>query len=159
MSSVWSLEALSAWIPRSLRLRGMGMSIKAMNWCRELNGLSGTQKSILMHICDRYNDEFGYAWPSISRMARDTGWGDRTITRTLRSLESRNLIACFRQFYAHDGSPASNRYYLPCFGAVPHKGQVFLVGGSFDYEGTWEPDFETDQSQLWERYGLTDTTY
>ncbi len=139
-------------------MRGLAVSIKAMNWCRELDGLSGTQKSILMHICDRYNDEFGYAWPSISRMARDTGWGDRTITRALRSLETRKLIASYRQFYAHDGSPASNRYYLPSFGPVPKKGQVFLVGGSFDFEGQWEPDFETDQDHLLQRYGLPDTS-
>lgn len=137
-------------------MRGLDMSIKAMNWCRDLDGLSGTHKSILMHICDRYNEEFGYAWPSISRMAKDTGWGVRTITRALRSLESRKLIASYRQFYAHDGSPASNRYYLPSLGPVPHQGQVFLVGGSFDYEGIWEPDFDLDQSELVARYGLDD---
>lgn len=135
------------------------MSIKAMNWCRELKGLSGTHKSILMHICDRYNDEYGYAWPSISRMARETGWGERTISRALRSLELRDFIASYRQFYAHDGSPASNRYYLPSFGTVPPRGYVFLVGGNFDYQGRWEADLEVDQSELLARYGLSDTPY
>jgi hypothetical protein len=121
-----------------------------MNWCRELKGLSGTHKSILMHICDRYNDKLGYAWPSISRMARDTGWTERTISRALRLLERRDFIASYRQFYAHDGSPASSRYYLPSFTTLPPRGQVFLIGGSFNYEGQWETDEWASQSELWQ---------
>lgn len=134
------------------------MSIKAMNWCRELRGLSGTNKSILMYICDRYNDEFGYAWPSIVRIAEDTGWSVRTVTRSLAWLESRSYITCHRQFYAVNGSPASNRYYLPVMSSLPIPGQVFLVGGSFDYKGNWEEDFTSSQEDLLEGYGHSDRT-
>lgn len=136
-------------------MRGLAMSIKAMNWCRDLRGLSGTNKSVLMYICDRYNEEYGYAWPSIARIAQDTGWAVRTVTRSISWLESRNYICCHRQYYAFNGSPASNRYYLPIMGTLPIPGQVFLVGGSFDFQGHWEPDMESNQVDLWEGYGLS----
>ena len=134
------------------------MSIKAMNWCRELKGLTGTNKSVLMYLCDRYNEKAGYAWPSISRIALDTGWAERTVTRSLRWLESKNYISSHRQFYACNGGPASNRYYLPIFGNIPIPGQVFLVGGSFNHQGNWEPDPISSQGELREWYGLSDIT-
>lgn len=135
------------------------MSITAMNWCRELRGLKGTDKSVLHVICDRYNDELGYAFPSISRIAMESGWAPRTVTRSLRNLEVQGYIASYRQVYAIDDSPASNRYYLPFFGAIPPRGRVFWVGGDFDFEGKWEPDWETTQEELIDRWGQPDTPY
>ena len=135
------------------------MSITAMNWCRELRGLKGTDKSVLHVICDRYNDELGYAFPSISRIAMESGWAPRTVTRSLRNLEVQGYIASYRQVYAIDDSPASNRYYLPFFGAIPPRGSVFWVGGDFDFEGKWEPDWETTQEELIDRWGQPDTPY
>ena len=135
------------------------MSITAMNWSRELRGLKGTDKSVLHVICDRYNDELGYAFPSISRIAMESGWAPRTVTRSLRNLEVQGYIASYRQVYAIDDSPASNRYYLPFFGAIPPRGRVFWVGGDFDFEGKWEPDWETTQEELIDRWGQPDTPY
>jgi hypothetical protein len=120
-----------------LSLRGQAMSLKAMNWCRELKGLSGVDKAVLMYICDRYNENFGYAWPSISRISRDTGWSTATIDRSLRRLERRNYIATYHQFYTFDGATASNRYYLPIMGSLPIPGTIFFLDGDFDHDGSW----------------------
>ena len=135
------------------------MSITAMNWCRELRGLKGTDKSVLHVICDRYNDELGYAFPSISRIAKETGWAPRTVTRSLRKLEAQGYIASYRQKYANDESPASNRYYLPVFGGIPPRGKVFWVGGEFDFEGKWVPDWEITQEEMNDTWGQPDTPY
>lgn len=143
---------------RALLLWGDPVSIDAINWCRDERGVRGPNKAVLHSICDRYNDEYGYAWPTISRIAKDSGWSDRTVSRCLRWLESRGYIATYRQFYAHDGSPASNRYYLPVFGGCPPRGSKFLVGGEFDFEGNWEADLDSEQDELIERYGQPDTT-
>ena len=118
----------------------MAMSINAMNWCRELSGLSGVDKSILMYISDRYNEKYGYAWPSLSRISADTSWAVSTISAALRRLEKRDYIRTYKQFYSHDGGWASNRYYLPIFGDCPLPGTVFEVGGQFDVHGDWDPD-------------------
>jgi DNA-binding transcriptional MocR family regulator len=135
------------------------MSITAMNWCRELRGLKGTDKSVLHVICDRYNDELGYAWPTIARISNESGWSERTVSRSLRNLEIQGYIASYRQIYAIDDSPASNRYYLPIFGAIPPRGKVFWVGGDFDFEGKWMHDWETTQEEMIERWGQPDTPY
>jgi len=133
------------------------MSIDAMNWCRELRGLKGTEKSVLHVICDRYNDDLGYAWPTISRIAMESGWSYRTVSRCLRYLEMHGYIASYRQFYAHDEKPASNRYYLPFFGTLPPRGKVFWVGGEFDHKGEWEPDLTSSQEELIDGWRLPDT--
>ena len=133
------------------------MSIDAMNWCRDLRGLKGTEKSVLHVICDRYNDDLGYAWPTINRIAIESGWSYRTVSRCLRTLEMHGYIASYRQFYAHDEKPASNRYYLPVFGTLPPRGKIFWVGGEFDHNGDWEPDWTSSQKELIEVWGLPDT--
>jgi len=135
------------------------MSIEAINWCRDLRGLRGTEKSVLHVICDRYNDQLGYAWPSISRIGKEAGWSDRTVSRALRHLEMYGYIASYRQVYAIDDSPASNRYYLPAFGPPPPRGTVFWVGGAFDDEGKWEVDWTSSQEEMIEKWGHPDTPY
>lgn len=118
------------------------MAIEALNWCRELSGLRGVEKSILNYLCDRFNVSYGYAWPSVGRIALDTGWSKTTILSATRKLEKKGLIQIHSQFYARDGSRASNRYYLPALASPPPKGQVFAVGGSFDQSGIWDPDLD-----------------
>jgi hypothetical protein len=125
-----------------LRMRGDSLSIEAMNWCRELKDLKPVDKSILFYICDRYNLKHGYAWPSISRISRDTGWVGSTVTKALRRLEKKELIATYKQFYPSNDSWASNRYYLPVFGDLPTPGKKFAVRGGFDFEGAWDTDLE-----------------
>lgn len=115
------------------------MSINAMNWCRELTGLKGVDKSVLMYLSDRYNENYGYAWPSLSRISKDTGWAISTVSASLRRLERRDFIRTYKQFYSYDGGWASNRYYLPIFGECPPRGTVFRVGGDFDFNGEWDP--------------------
>ena len=135
------------------------MSIDALNWCRNLRGLPPMQKSVLLYICDRYNDDRCYAWPSIKTISRDTSWSERTVTRALRWLEQRDYIATYRQVYMHDYRPGSNRYYLPSFTEIPKPGKVFWIGGDFDHTGTWQSDLTSTDEELSQWYGQPDTPW
>jgi len=119
-----------------------------MNWCRDLKSVRGKNKAVLWVICDKYNDKFGYAWPSIARIAKDSGWSDRTVSRALRWLEEREYVATFEQRYARDNSQASNRYYLPQFGEIPRRGTVFILQGDFDFNGIWDASSTTESVSL-----------
>jgi len=91
------------------------MSNSAINWARKIEGLTSPQAFVLWVICDRYNDETHFAWPSIKSVATDTRLAPRTVTRALSALEDKKLIVRGKTFSAkHDGW-ASNTYFLPAY--------------------------------------------
>lgn len=116
------------------------MSVRAFRWAKEVSLIPGREKSILLNLADRHNEEKGYAWPSMQRIADDTGWDRRTVLRGIKGLKKLGLIKVYRQVYVHDGSFGPNRYYFPSLGPVPPMGSTFEVGGGFDASGTFEPD-------------------
>lgn len=118
------------------------MSLSAYKWAKTVPGLSGTSKSILIYLADRFNDAKGYAWPSLQRMTIDTGWSKRTIQRALASLQAEGLVVVCHQFYEYDGSYGPNRYYLPSQGECPAGGTRFTIRGSFDVDGNWDEDLD-----------------
>ena len=67
------------------------MSIDAYNWAWRQQGLNTGQKLVLLSLADRA-DEKGYAWPSVTRMAKDTCLDARTIYRHIKSLSLSGLI-------------------------------------------------------------------
>lgn len=91
------------------------MSNGAINWSRNIDGLTSPQAFVLWVICDYYNEEAHYAWPSIKRIARDTRLSDRSVSRAVASLEERGLIVRAKTFSAHHGGWASNTYFLPIY--------------------------------------------
>jgi len=120
---------------------GLMMSIKAFKWAKE-QVLPGVPKSVLICICDRYNDEFGYAWPSVKRIATDTGWSVRTVANAISYLKDEGLIETRRQYYLRDHTKGPNRYYLPRFGPVPPEGRKYPIKGDYDWAGRWDPTLE-----------------
>lgn len=113
------------------------MSISAFIWAKNQQ-LSGVDKSILLCIADRFNDERGYAWPSISRIAADTGWSSRTVSSSIARLKQAGLVETRRQYFSRDASPGPNRYYLPSLSPAPTTPAVFPIYGDFDSDGRWD---------------------
>lgn len=121
------------------------MSIEAFKWAKEQE-LRGVQKSVLIYLADRWNKARGYAWPSVARIARETGWHQRTVTNAIRELKDLGLIEVRRQTFARDYSLGPNRYYLPAMGQpIPPVGKTFVINGDFDFDGTWDPDISYDE--------------
>ncbi len=115
------------------------MSPKAQAWALPKTGIKGSAKAVLMYLANRYNEKEGYAWPSISRIAKDTCISVSTVNRALRSLEHEGLIAIRKQQKAADGSEFSNRYYLLGYSKyVPPEGFIFFKRGRFGAFGEWE---------------------
>ena len=115
------------------------MSPKAQAWALPIRGIKGSPKAVLMYLANRYNEKEGYAWPSISRIAKDTCFSVSTVNRALRSLEQAGLIAIRKQKLSEDGSEFSNRYYLVGHSRkVPTEGFIFFKLGNFGPWGNWE---------------------
>ncbi|MDR0736023.1 MAG: helix-turn-helix domain-containing protein [Zoogloeaceae bacterium] len=82
------------------------MSIDAIRWAWQQQGISATQKIILLSLADRANEEHE-CWPSIARLKADTCIGSRdTIIHALRDLEQMGLIR------AQKAIGTVNRYLL-----------------------------------------------
>ena len=119
------------------------MSLSAYKWAKEVRGIKGVEKHILIYIADRYNDAQGFAWPSQRTISRETGWSARTVGRAIRSLQELGLIEIRHQFYRYDDSPASNRYYLPELRPAPEQ-KIFEVQGGPGVYGDWDMDYFDD---------------
>uniref|UniRef100_UPI0040476ADB helix-turn-helix domain-containing protein n=1 Tax=Aquiluna sp. TaxID=2053504 RepID=UPI0040476ADB len=119
------------------------MSIRAYKWAKEQE-LPGVPKAVLIYLGDRFNDVYGYAWPSMARIARDTGWHQRTVAKAIRYLKETGLVETRRQYYLRDHSLGPNRYYLPDIGPVPPEGAKFPIKGDFDNQGEWDSDLDDD---------------
>ncbi|MCL2076327.1 MAG: helix-turn-helix domain-containing protein [Betaproteobacteria bacterium] len=69
------------------------MSIDATKWAWECQGLTMTQKLVLLSLADRAGEN-NECWPSIKRLMKDTCCGHRqTIINALKSLEESGFIA------------------------------------------------------------------
>jgi biotin operon repressor len=83
------------------------MSIKAVAWALEQKlGGDGIAKLVLIGMADRYNDEYGYAWPSIEWLAIAADCSQRTVMRKVQKLEEIGFVSVERR--ANKG----NRYTL-----------------------------------------------
>ena len=74
------------------------MSIKAVAWAFEqsLDG-DAVAKLVLLAICDRYNDEYGKAWPNIEWISRAADCSARTVIRKIKKLEGIGLVSVSRR--------------------------------------------------------------
>ena len=99
------------------------MSIKAVSWALEQFVADPVAKLVLIGIADRFNDEQGYAWPSVAWLSKAASVSDRTVQRKLKSLEEQGFLAANRQ------TGASTHYRLNIEGGVtPSVGGDNLSG-------------------------------
>lgn len=69
------------------------MSGEAVNWARDLPGLNRRQRAVLINLASRANKLRGFqAYPSIGRIAADTGYSERSVSLALSELEALGLI-------------------------------------------------------------------
>lgn len=83
------------------------MSIKAIEWAFRQKLSDPTAKLVLIGIADKYNEDRGYAWPSIERLADMADCTQRTVSRKIAFLEEIKLIQTMRH------PTQTNRYFLP----------------------------------------------
>lgn len=82
------------------------MSLHAMVAVVEMRDIGPNEKLLLL-ILANYADNVWECWPSVKRLAADTGMGNRTVTSTLTKLEERGLIRRTER-WRRDGSRMSN---------------------------------------------------
>ena len=82
------------------------MSAPATFWAWEQKELTPTEKLVLLALANRHNKDTGKCYPSMTRMAADTGMCRRSVMRAIGKLEKSGLITTQR----YGGS--SNYYYL-----------------------------------------------
>jgi len=83
------------------------MSMNAIAWCMKQKIKDQTDWSILMRICDHYNDSLGYAYPSQDRIADQILSSTKTIQRHIKSLVEQGYLQVIK-------SPNKvNKYVIP----------------------------------------------
>ena len=83
------------------------MSIKAITWAFDQKLDDPTAKLVLLGIADKYNEDRGYAWPSVERLAEMADCTERTVNRKIVMLAELGLVQILRN------PPQTNRYFLP----------------------------------------------
>jgi len=83
------------------------MSIEALTWAFKQKLDDPTAKLVLLGIADKYNEDRGYAWPSVERLADMADCTERTVSRKLALLQEVGLIQILHN------PPQTNRYFLP----------------------------------------------
>ena len=67
------------------------MSVQAISWALDHRVHSVTEKVILLVLAN-YANEYGISWPSQRTLAENAACDERTVRRTLVSLEARGVI-------------------------------------------------------------------
>ena len=83
------------------------MSIEAVTWAFRQRLDDPTAKLVLLGIADKYNEDRGYAWPSVARLSEMADCTERTVNRKIAYLEEVGLVQVLRN------PPNSNQYFLP----------------------------------------------
>jgi len=87
------------------------MSIKAVTWAFEQKLDDPIAKLVLIAICDRFNPDVGYAWPSVQWLADVADCSHRTAQNKIKLLEELGFVV---KSYVRDGNTnLANRYRLP----------------------------------------------
>lgn len=105
------------------------MSIKAVSWALEQYVTDPVAKLVLIGIADRYNDERGYAWPSVAWLSKAASVSDRTVRRKLRLLEEQEFLATTSQ------TGGTSHYRLNIGGGHPLSGGTICQGGQLGDKG------------------------
>jgi len=104
------------------------MSIQLIQLALAVEGITPAAKTVLMVLANHANDK-REAWPSTSRICRQTGLSGRTVHRAVNALEAAGYISRERRF-RDDGSQTSNIFRLNMTPAAMSPPSVNLSGGS-----------------------------
>ena len=89
------------------------MSIRAINWCREVGrriGIPPQERAVLMHLCCYHNEKSGECFPSYATLGDDTGYRRRRVIEAVQALEANGLIIIQKRRVA--GHQGSNSFVL-----------------------------------------------
>lgn len=120
------------------------MSVEAIKWAwAQSRGLRSTEKFLLVYLADRYNEEQGFAWPSLARMSKDTSISKTSLKKALKRLEELGYIRRQHRYKPEDGSRFTSAIHLPHNKPLPVGPLKPLpVSGWFDAFGKWDEGFE-----------------
>jgi hypothetical protein len=94
------------------------MSGEAIGWAKKQACGGRGPKDVLKTLAD-YADENGFAWASISTLARECEASERTVQRDLRHLEDMGLLQGFDVTDARTGRSRTRLYWFPVQGGEP----------------------------------------
>ena len=83
------------------------MSTYILSSCWSLQGMSSTQKLVLISLADQANDD-GVCWPSLKKMAARTCLSERAIRDAINWLSSTQILKINHRFNS------SNVYTIDC---------------------------------------------
>lgn len=90
------------------------MSLKAINWALEQEGLTTAEKFVLVVIAHHFNDQKANAYPGRSTIARKAAITERTVGYALNALEDNGLIRRIGRGQA-SGHRGTTIYKLPMY--------------------------------------------
>lgn len=114
------------------------MSVHYLSACWKLEGLTSTQKFVLISLADQANDD-GVCWPSMSGIAKRTCLSDKAVRQAIKQLEANGVLSIERKKHDIRDQWVSNRYYLTPenFNQVPTDGEYLpTVSTNPDSVGT-----------------------
>ena len=89
------------------------MSHAARNHIRDNSQARGSVKSVLLMIADYANDENGWiCYPGIARLARDTGYAERTVRKAVRGAIDLGELRVLRRGGFYNGKGQANVYQI-----------------------------------------------
>jgi len=106
-------------------------------WLAEI-GLAPNLRTLYLAIADYWNPNYGYAFPGVDRLARDTGWDERSVRRMLRRLEAFLIEGTGKPILRIEyggGRWKTNRYFLAFFDEALAVEETLTGGPPFDRQG------------------------
>ena len=89
------------------------MSHAAFSHIRDNSQARGSVKSVLLMIGDYANDEKGWTcYPGIARLARDTGFSERTVRKAVREATELGELRVLRRGGIYNGKGQANVYQI-----------------------------------------------
>jgi len=98
------------------------MSIDAINFAWNIQGVSRSERLLLLSLADHANEQ-DLCWPSVKRLAEKALMSERLVQITLRKLEAKNILATDPM----RGPKGTNMYYL-----VGHATRCIYCGGAWE---------------------------
>ena len=74
------------------------MSLEAMTWAIEVEGIKSPQKLVLLLLANRHNKDTGMCYPSIPRICAESGMHRATVIRAINALEKAGLLTIEKTF-------------------------------------------------------------